>query len=219
VFTTVADNQGAVEVHVLQGERDLVQFNRSLARFELVGISPAPRGVPQIEVSFDIDANGIVSVSARDKISGKEQAVRITPSTGLSKDEIDRMMFEARQFAESDRKVKEAAELRNRIQTHTSTIVKSFAEFGWLLEAPTQESIKTAIQKARAITPGETDTASLRDLLANLEDGASRLTSAMYNLPGGADPKAGAKADAGVSEADIQRLMKSALDDTDKSKA
>ena len=116
IFTTVADNQTVVEIHVLQGERDLAQFNRSLAKFDLVGIAPGPRGAPQIEVSFDMDANGILSVSAKDKLSGKEQAIKITPSTGLSKDEIDRMILEAKQFAENDRKAKESAELRNRIK-------------------------------------------------------------------------------------------------------
>lgn len=111
IFTTVADNQTVVEIHVLQGERELAKFNRSLAKFDLVGIAPGPRGAPQIEVAFDMDANGILSVSAKDKISGKEQAIRITPSTGLSKDEVDRMILEAKQFAENDMKTREIAEL------------------------------------------------------------------------------------------------------------
>src|SRR5690606_18892748 len=104
LFTTVADHQTVVAIHVLQGERELARHNRSLGRFDLVGIRPAPRGVPQVEVAFDMDANGILSVSARDLVSGREQAIRITPSTGLGKEEIDRMVAEARESGENDRK-------------------------------------------------------------------------------------------------------------------
>jgi molecular chaperone DnaK len=218
VFTTVADNQSAVEVHVYQGERDLVQFNRSLARFELIGISPAPRGAPQIEVSFDIDANGIVSVSARDKVSGKEQVVRITPSTGLSKEEIDQMIFDARQFAESDRRLKECAELRNRIQGHVATIARSFGEFGWLLNIADQGSIKEAILKARSLSEKEANPSVFRDLLTELESGAAKLTAAMLNLPADAGAHPQKDPDADVEGEDLQRLMKSALDEADRKK-
>jgi len=218
VFTTVADNQAAVEVHVLQGERDLVQFNRSLARFELVGIAPAPRGAPQIEVSFDIDANGIVSVSARDKVSGKEQVVRITPSTGLSKEEIDQMIFEARRFAEGDRRLKECAELRNRIQGHVATIARSFGEFGWILNNADQESIKQSIQKARSLSEEEANPNAIRDLLNELESGAAKLTSAMLNLPAEAGAQPQTDPDADLGDQDLQRLMKSSLDEANRKK-
>jgi molecular chaperone DnaK len=106
-FTTVVDNQSSVEIHVLQGEREIAQGNRSLGKFELVGIPPSPRGVPQIEVSFEVDGNGIVSVSAQDKATGREQQMRITPTSGLSPDEIDRLIHEAEDFADSDRAAKE----------------------------------------------------------------------------------------------------------------
>ena len=106
-FTTVVDNQSSVEIHILQGEREVAQGNRSLGKFELVGIPPSLRGVPQIEVSFEVDANGIVSVSAQDKATGREQQMRITPTSGLAPDEIDRLIREAENFAEADREAKQ----------------------------------------------------------------------------------------------------------------
>jgi len=214
VFTSVSDNQSVVEVHVLQGERDLASFNRSLAKFELVGIAPAPRGAPQIEVTFDIDANGIVSVSARDKVSRKEQAIRITPSTGLSKDEIDRMVFEARQFAESDRKVKELLELKNQISGHVSSISRSYAEFGWLLDSVEQEMVKETIQKAKALSPDEDNYFLLKELLAALEKAATRLAEAMFTTAGTRTGSAAGRES--QSDTDVQQLLKSALDDLKK---
>jgi molecular chaperone DnaK len=211
IFTTVADNQGIVEVHVLQGERDLAKFNRSLAKFELVGIAPAPRGVPQIEVTFDIDANGIVSVSARDKVSGKEQAIRITPSTGLSKDEIDRMILEAKQAAASDRRLKEIAEVRNLLQGRSASLTKSYSEFGWLLNSATQESVKQALQKAKELPPGEEDLKLLQELLKELEGSAAILADAMLGTEVSRQPGAEPTSEDAPQE-DMQRLMKSALD-------
>jgi molecular chaperone DnaK len=181
IFTTVADNQSVVDIHILQGERELAKFNRSLARFELVGIPPAPRGAPQIEVAFDIDANGIVSVSAKDRFSGKEQAVCITPSTGLSKEEIDKMVLEAKQFAESDLRLREITELRNRINGHMAALSKSYARCGNLLETADQQLIRDAIQKAKALSPDESGLDVLKEAMAQLEAGASKLTSAMFS--------------------------------------
>ena len=157
VFTTVADNQTVVEIHVLQGERDLAKYNRSLAKFDLVGIAAGPRGAAQIEVSFDMDANGILSVSAKDKLSGKEQAIRITPSTGLSKDEIDRMILESKQFADNDRKARQLAELRNRIKAQMGAVSRSYSGFGYLLDAVEQEMIKDSLQKAKNLSAEEND--------------------------------------------------------------
>jgi len=180
IFTTVADNQSVVEVHVLQGERDIAKYNRSLAKFALVGIPPAPRGAPQIEVTFDIDANGIVSVSAREKISGKEQAIRVTPSTGLGKEEIDRMIVEAKQFADSDRKTREATELRNRVNGMLTSVSRSFSEFGRLLGDADQEIVKSNLQKARALPADEADPSVLKGLQLELENAAAKLTTAMF---------------------------------------
>jgi molecular chaperone DnaK len=214
VFTTVSDNQSVVEVHVLQGERDLAGFNRSLAKFELVGIVPAPRGAPQIEVTFDIDANGIVSVSARDKVSRKEQAIRITPSTGLSKDEIDRMILGARQFAESDRKVKELLELKNQVSGHVSSVSRSYAEFGWLLDSVKQEMVKETIQKAKALSPDEDNYLLLKELLAALEKAAARLAEVMFSTAGARTGRAAGRES--QSDTDVQQLLKSAVDDLKK---
>jgi len=212
IFTTVADNQAVVEVHVLQGERELSKFNRSLARFELVGIAPAPRGVPQIEVTFDIDANGIVSVSARDKVSKKEQAIKITPSTGLSKEEIDRMIFEAKQFAESDLRLKEVAQMRNKIQGYLGSIARSYAEFGWLLDNAEQNRVKDSLQKARDLPADLQKSAELEALLADLESCSSKLTAAMFSMPANEARRADAGLGQDTNASDMQRLMKSALD-------
>jgi molecular chaperone DnaK len=212
IFTTVADNQTIVEIHVLQGERELAQHNRSLAKFDLVGIAPGPRGAPQIEVSFDMDANGILSVSARDQLSGKEQAIRITPSTGLSKEEIDRMILESKQYAEKDQAAREIAELRNRIKGQLSALTRSYSGFGWLLDSVEQEMVKDAIQKARELSPGESDVVYLKDLLKQLERGAANLASAMFSAPGN-QVQAEGWASENNTELNIDQLLKSALDD------
>jgi molecular chaperone DnaK len=185
-FTTVADNQTVVEIHVLQGERDLAKFNRSLAKFDLIGITPGPRGIPQIEVSFDMDANGILSVSAKDKISGKEQAIRITPSTGLSKDEIEKMAMEAKHFADNDRKLKEVAEMRNRVQAQAAVLVRSYAGFGSFLGPNDQAMVKSLIQKSKELNPNEEDFEILKDLMTQVEIGTSLLSKAIFNAPGNA---------------------------------
>ncbi len=218
IFTTVADNQSTVEVHVLQGERELAKFNRSLARLELLGIAPGPRGVPQIEVTFDIDVNGIVSVSARDRVSGKKQAIEITPSTGLSQEEIDRMIAEAKQFAESDRMLREITELRNRIQGHVATIARSYAEFGYVLDRGEQRRIQESIHKARALREDESDLSLLNALLQDLESGAAKLTAAMFNLPSGAVPRSPGESGREMSSDDLNRLMQSALGEGPKHK-
>jgi molecular chaperone DnaK len=219
VFTTVADNQTVVEIHVLQGERDLVQYNRSLAKFNLVGIIPAPRGAAQIEVSFDMDANGILGVSAKDMVSGKEQAIRITPSTGLSKQEIDRMILEAKQFAEKDQKTREATELRNRIRAAESAVSRSYSDLGWLLGGAEQAMVKKAIQQSKSLPADEGNIELLKDLLEQLEEGVAKLSAAMYSVPG----MEGLRAEEANSEekagAAVDRLLRSALDDvTSKSK-
>ncbi len=212
IFTTVADNQSIVEVHVLQGERDQAKHNRSLAKFDLVGIAPAPRGAPQIEVNFDIDANGIVSVSAKDKMSGKQQMVKITPSTGLDQDEIERMILEAKQYSESDKKYRELVQLQNRVKAQLNSVMKSYSEIGWFLGPLEQELIRETIQKGRAVSAEESDLQVLREILADLETAADKLTAALINAPGEGAGQAEAEAKA-VSQEDADVLMKSALAD------
>jgi molecular chaperone DnaK len=180
-FTTVADNQSIVEIHVLQGERELAQHNRSLGRFDLVDIPAAPRGVPQIDVTFDLDANGILGVSAKDQTSGKEQAIKITPSSGLSPDEIKRIIEEAQYRAEDDRKRKEVTILRNRLDGLVTTTSKSFAEFGWLLNEADQVFARDTLKMAKTVIEQGDDSTDLKQLMTDLEKAAGSLTQAMFS--------------------------------------
>ena len=179
-FTTVVDNQSSVEIHVLQGEREVAQGNRSLGKFELVGIPPSPRGIPQIEVSFEVDANGIVSVSAQDKTTGREQQMRITPTSGLAPDEIDRLIQEADDFADSDRDARELVVVRNKLDSLLRNTRKSFTKFGGLLSEPDQDSADDVFGEAEAAAKSD----KLDDLnraLKRLERLAGQLTAAMLN--------------------------------------
>lgn len=186
-FTTVVDNQSSVEIHVLQGEREIAQGNRSLGKFELVGIPPSPRGVPQIDVSFEVDANGIVSVSAQDKATGREQQMRITPTSGLAPDEIDRLIREAEEFADLDRGAKELAVLRNKLESLLRNTQKSFTKFGGLLSENDQEIAERVF--AEAATASKTnDLKEINKALTNLDRTAGQLTSAM--MKPAADPTA-----------------------------
>jgi molecular chaperone DnaK len=186
-FTTVADNQSVVEIHVLQGEREIASANRSLARFELINIPPAPRGVPQVDVTFDIDANGILSVSAKDQSSGQEQAIKVTPSSGLSPDEIKSMIEDAKLRAEEDRRIKEKAIIRNRMEGLLQTTGKAFTEFGWLLSETDQEFARESIRAAkRTFEENEEDenVVDFKRLMQDLEQAASLLTQAMFSSQG-----------------------------------
>ncbi len=149
VFTTAADNQTAVTIKVYQGEREMAQDNKFLGQFDLIGIPPAPRGIPQIEVSFDIDANGIVHVNAKDLATQKEQSIRITPSSGLSKEEIERMVKDAELHAEEDRKKKELIDARNHLDGLVYTIEKNLRDFGDKVDASTKSSVEEALKKAK----------------------------------------------------------------------
>ena len=177
-FTTVIDNQSSVEIHVLQGEREVAAGNRSLGKFELVGIPPSPRGVPQIEVSFEVDANGIVSVSAQDKATGREQQMRITPTSGLAPDEIERLINEAESYAEADRQTKERAILHNKLDSLLRNTQKSFTKFGGLLSANDQDIAERVFAEAEAAVKG-VDTEEVDKALTGLERLAGQLTAAM----------------------------------------
>src|SRR5256885_1749613 len=154
-FTTVVDNQTSVEIHILQGEREVAEGNRSLGKFELVGIPPSPRGVPQIDVSFEVDASGIVSVSAQDKATGREQQMRITPTSGLAPDEIQQFIAEAENFAEADRIAKEMVVLRNKLESLLRNTQKSFDKFGGMLSSNDQEIANRVFKEAAAATGAE----------------------------------------------------------------
>ncbi|MGQ0762339.1 MAG: molecular chaperone DnaK [Acidobacteriota bacterium] len=182
-FTTVVDNQSSVEIHVLQGERDVSTGNRSLGKFELVGIPPAPRGVPQIEVSFEVDANGIVSVSAADKATGREQQMRITPTSGLSQEEIDRIIKEAETMAESDRTRREKVDLQNKLASLVKNTQRSFSEFGGLLEAEQQKAGELILSEGEAGARAE-ELGEIRMALDAVERLGRQLTTAMMKSAG-----------------------------------
>ena len=179
-FTTVVDNQSSVEIHVLQGEREVAQGNRSLGKFELVGIPPNPRGVPQIEVSFEVDANGIVSVSAQDKTTGREQQMRITPTSGLAPEEIDRLIREADDYADTDRTAKEVVLARNKLDSLLRNTRKSFVKFGGLLSQEDQEKAEVVFGEAETVSKSD-KVDEINRALVKLERVAGQLTSAMLN--------------------------------------
>ena len=182
VFTTTADNQSKVEVHVMQGERELASANKSLARFELVGIPPAPRGTPQIEVAFDIDSNGIASVSATDLSTGLEQQVVVTPASGLSPEEIERAIEEAEAYAEEDRQRIAAARARQKLAGLVEGCQKSFKEFGGSLPQDQQEKVRQAIDEAKASLSTE-DAAQIRQTLDRLAEVSRVLADAALFEP------------------------------------
>lgn len=188
-FTTVVDNQTSVEIHILQGEREVAGGNRSLGKFELVGIPPSPRGVPQIDVSFEVDASGIVSVSAQDKTTGREQQMRITPTSGLAPDEIQRLIAEAEGHADSDRTAKEVVVLRNKLESLLRNTQKSYGKFGGMLSPNDQEIADRVLQEAEAASTAE-GREVINKALTALERVASQLTAIMMNpesAPSGAD--------------------------------
>ncbi|MEW6758872.1 MAG: Hsp70 family protein, partial [Acidobacteriota bacterium] len=149
IFTTVADNQDTVQIHVLQGERELANENISLGKFELVGIPPAPKGVPQIEVTFDINANGIVSVHAKDLITGNQQQIVVNPSSGLTEEEIERIVTEAEKRAEEDRSMIELQKLKMKLERLLESNQRTFAEFGTSLEEEKRQNIEKILEEAR----------------------------------------------------------------------
>ena len=155
VFSTAADSQNTVEIHVLQGEREMSEGNKSLGRFILSGIPPAPRGVPQIEVSFDIDANGILNVKATDKGTGKEQKITITASSGLSNEEVERMKKEAEEHAEDDKKKRETIEMKNMADTMVYTTEKMLKEAGDKVSASDKKDVEEKLEALKKVKDGE----------------------------------------------------------------
>ncbi|MDQ3805729.1 MAG: molecular chaperone DnaK [Acidobacteriota bacterium] len=185
VFSTASDNQTSVEVHVLQGERPMASDNRTLGKFHLVGIPPAPRGMPQIEVTFDIDANGIVNVSAKDMGTGREQKITITASSGLSKEEIDKMMREAESHSAEDARKREEVEARNRLDGLVWTVEKTFNENKEKLDGATQSQIETAVADAKkALEEGGAD--RLNNAFTNLQTASHKLAESLYQTQGSA---------------------------------
>jgi molecular chaperone DnaK len=180
VFSTAVDNQPIVNVHVLQGEREMASDNKTLARFELVGIPPAPRGVPQIEVAFDIDANGIVHVSAKDLGTGKQQSIRIVASSGLTEQEIQRMIGEAESNKSADKKKKELADVKNNADGLIYTTEKALEEYATLLPAKDMAEIRSDLEALKAVVASE-ELAKIKAAVQRLEGSAYRIADALYS--------------------------------------
>jgi molecular chaperone DnaK len=204
VFSTAADNQPAVSIHVLQGEREMAGDNKTLGKFELMGIPAAPRGVPQIEVTFDIDANGIVSVGAKDLGTGKEQSIKITSSSGLSKEEIERMVNDAKAHADEDRKRRETVEVRNKLDTMIYSTEKTINELGEKATPDLKGAVNTALEDAKkALETGDQE--KMKTATDALEKVSHKLAEEAYKkaaAEGGAD--ADASADGTAKQADAK---------------
>ena len=183
IFSTASDNQPSVEIHVLQGERPMAADNRTLGRFILDGILPAPRGLPQVEVTFDIDANGILNVSARDKGTGKEQKITITASSGLSKEEVERMKREAESFAVEDAKHKEAVEIRNSADSLAYTAEKTLRDYGDKIPADVKQEIESKIAALKSTLQGK-DINSIRTSMQELSQAMQKVGASIYQQPG-----------------------------------
>jgi molecular chaperone DnaK len=216
IFSTAADNQPAVSVHVLQGEREMAADNNTLGRFELVGIQPAPRGLPQIEVTFDIDANGIVNVSAKDMASGKAQSIQITASSGLTREEIDRLVKDAELNASEDRKKRELVEARNAADTQIYAVEKSIADMGANLDGASRSQAEAAVAELKQAMAGD-DPGQIRRLTEQLTQVAHTMAQAAYSRnqaqgengrPRGADAQTnkGSAADDDVVDADFEEV-------------
>ncbi|MBA7679253.1 Chaperone protein DnaK [subsurface metagenome] len=212
IFSTAADNQPSVEIHVLQGERPMAADNRTLGRFMLDGILPSPRGVPQIEVSFDIDANGILSVKAHDKGTGREQKITITASSGLSKDEVERMQREAEMHATEDTKRREEIETRNTADTLAYTAEKTLREHKDKIPSDLNQEVESKIAAVRSALQG-TDIESVRRATQELSEAMQKIGAAIYQqpppppgeAPPGGEPPPG-KEDEGTVEGEFREV-------------
>ncbi|MBE6946815.1 MAG: molecular chaperone DnaK [Ruminococcaceae bacterium] len=206
IFSTAADGQTSVEVHVLQGEREMAAYNKTLGRFQLSGIAPAPRGVPQIEVTFDIDANGIVKVSAKDLGTGKEQNISITASTNLSQEDIDKAVKEAEQFAAEDKAKKEEVDTHNMADQTVYQTEKALADLGDKISEEEKTSIQTAVDKLKEANKGS-DLAAIKEATEEVQKAFYAVSEKLYQQanPQG-QPGAGAPGDDGVVDADYETV-------------
>ena len=209
IFSTAAENQEGVSIHVLQGEREMAGDNKTLGRFELVGIPPAPRGVPQIEVTFDIDSNGIVNVGAKDKGTGKEQSIRITASSGLDQDEIDRMVKEAEANKEADSKKRELVEARNQLDSLIHTTESSLKEVGDNVSADEKTAVEEAITEAKKALESES-AEEIKSATEKLTTSAHKISEEMYK-------KATAEQEAAAGAANGNGASATASDSADSS--
>jgi molecular chaperone DnaK len=213
VFSTADDNQTAVTVHVLQGEREMASGNKSLGRFDLADIPPAPRGVPQIEVAFDIDANGILNVSAKDKATGKEQSIVIKASSGLSDEEIDKMVKDAEAHADEDKRMRELVDARNQGENMIHATEKSLKELGDKVEADEKQAIDDAIAELRTAIEGD-DKDAIEAKTQALAERSGKLAERVYKQQAegeaeageGPEGESGAKAKDDVVDAEFEEV-------------
>jgi len=215
VFSTAADNQTSVEVHVLQGEREIAQYNKTLGRFILDGIAPSSRGMPQVEVSFDIDANGILNVKARDKATNKEQSVRIEASTGLSKEDIEKMKQDAEAHKTEDHKRRESVEIKNQADALVYTAEKALKDAGDKVPAETKSEIEEKIAELKGVKDGE-NTEDIKNKTEELSKSISKIGEALYknNPQEGPNPTGSAEKE---REAEYEDVNKEEKKDDNKS--
>jgi len=190
VFSTASDSQTSVEVHVLQGERPMASANRTLGKFHLDGIPPAPRGIPQVEVTFDIDANGIVNVSARDKATGKEQRISIEAGSGISERDIEKMVTDAREHEADDKKRREDIDLKNKADSMCYSVERSLKEYADKLDAATREDLEKKIKESRAAIESG-DAARIKSTMEALTQASHKMAEKMYQAAGAGGPSAG----------------------------
>ncbi|KAK3000644.1 hypothetical protein RJ639_020641, partial [Escallonia herrerae] len=200
VFSTAADGQTSVEINVLQGEREFVKDNKSLGSFRLDGIPPAPRGVPQIEVKFDIDANGILSVTAVDKGTGKKQDIIITGASTLPTDEVDRMVKEAEKFAKEDKERREAIDTKNQGESAVYQTEKQLKELGDKVLASVKDKVEAKLRELKDVLFGGS-TQTIKDAMAALNQEVMQLGQSVYNQPGAAGAGSPGPSDTGASSA------------------
>ncbi len=214
IFSTASDNQTSVEVHVMQGERPMAADNKTLGKFHLVGIPPAPRGVPQVEVTFDIDANGIVNVSAKDVGTGREQKITITASSGLSKEEIDKMMKDAESHAGEDEKKKASIEARNRLDGLVYSVEKSFSENKDKLDAAAAAEIETAISDSKTALGGD-DADAMNSAFERLQTASHKIAEVLYSQAASQDQAGAEQASSASAGADGDSGSAASSDDGD----
>jgi molecular chaperone DnaK len=214
IFSTAADNQTSVEVHVLQGERPLARDNRTLGRFHLVGLPPAPRGIPQIEVTFDIDANGIVNVSAKDLGTGKEQKITITASSGLNKEEVDKMMREAEAHADEDKKRRDEIEARNRADQAIYAAERMIKDAGDKLPPSERQAVESAIEELKKANAG-TDMSAINQAMERLTSAQHKAAESLYKQAQGAGAGQGGGAPRGDSGAETSGAPKDEVIDAE----
>ncbi|MCX8030920.1 MAG: molecular chaperone DnaK [Thermodesulfovibrionales bacterium] len=216
IFSTASDNQTAVTIKIHQGEREMAADNKLLGVFELIGIPPAPRGVPQIEVSFDIDANGILHVSAKDLGTGKEQSIRITASSGLTEDEIKRMVRDAEAHAEEDRKKKQLAEIRNEADTLCYTIEKSLRDYGDKITLAEKNEIEKALEKCKKIKDTSQDYSEIKSAIDELTRASHKIAEHIYRTSQAS--ASGAQAESGKTKSPEEDVVEAEFEDVDKDK-